>query len=196
MAVLRIQVTWAAVHRLTFFFKFIMNDETFAHILNSEATSRRGFSPEGKTLVSINQLDKQVEVRKVAQSRQASILFPMDLEYVGCIYQGHVCVHGPVSFQPFSFNTFMVSCNTEHQIIRFCFALGSPLGWKNGEGLIWSASVAVVAFVSHLSGWKSFYNPLRLPASCSSTSLWCKGFTSLYSTFQHQTVNLTLLSVN
>lgn len=43
-----------------------MNDETFAHILNNEATSKGGFSPEGKTLVPINQLDKQVEVGKVA----------------------------------------------------------------------------------------------------------------------------------
>lgn len=109
------------------------------------------------------------------------------MKCVGCMYQGPVCVHSPVSFQPSSLNMLMVSYNTEHQITRLCFALRSPLGWKGGEGLMWSASAAVVAFVSHLSGWKSIYNLLCPPASCSSPSLWCKGFTSLYSTFQYQT---------
>lgn len=73
----------------------------------------------------------------------------MALKYVGTTFQGHVYVHSPVSFHPSSLTMLM---NTEHQITRFCFALGSPLGWKGGEGLIWSASASVAAFISHLSG--------------------------------------------
>lgn len=60
-----------------------------------------------------------------------------------------------MSFQPSSPTSLRVSCNTENQITRFCRALGSPPGWKGGEGLIQSASAAIVAFVSHLSRWKS-----------------------------------------
>lgn len=37
---------------------------------------------------------------------------------------------------------------------RPSFALWSPLGWKEGEGLLQSASATAIAFVSHLCVWR------------------------------------------
>lgn len=70
-------------------------------MLNSEATSRRGISPKGKTLVPINELDKQVEAGKVAWSGQASALAPAGCEMCW-LHLSRACVPA----QPYVFSAF------------------------------------------------------------------------------------------
>lgn len=75
-------------------------------------------------LVPINQLDKQVEVGKVAWSGQASALASDGFEMCW-LHLSRACVlTQPWSFQPSSHTSLMVNCSTEPQITRFALHLG------------------------------------------------------------------------